>query len=160
MDEIAYEALRRRAEGSNVNARTLLATDYLNHFNEIVMLLEMLPDMPECLEDVQEWAPKSYPQHFADSAIADRELAIEAWPLSPIRYRQPFERTVQAMDQTVLACVDRCERAITEANETRLRAVSAKGAFTLQRFVERASAIINGDEASLDQHEIDALIDE
>ncbi len=49
---------------TNVNDDTYLATDYLNHFNEIVMLLEMIPDMPDILEDAKEWRPKSYDQHF------------------------------------------------------------------------------------------------
>ena len=78
MDQISFDEMSRRAEGTNVNPQTLLATDYLNHFNEIVMLLEMLPDLPDCLEDVQAWRPKSYAEHFTASAVADRELAILA----------------------------------------------------------------------------------
>src|SRR3546814_1723486 len=39
---------RLLVRGKNINQNTLLATDYLNHFNEIIMLLEMLPSMPEC----------------------------------------------------------------------------------------------------------------
>ena len=39
--------------GKNINETTLLATDYLNHFNEIIMVLELVPDMPECLEEAQ-----------------------------------------------------------------------------------------------------------
>ncbi|MEO8318885.1 MAG: hypothetical protein ABI561_11235, partial [Bradyrhizobium sp.] len=35
-------------KAANINPRTGLATDYLNHFNEAIMLLEMVPDMPEC----------------------------------------------------------------------------------------------------------------
>ena len=52
-DSPETQALRERARGSNVNDQTLLATDYLNHFNEVVMLLEMLPDMPEMLDEVK-----------------------------------------------------------------------------------------------------------
>ena len=48
-DSPETEALRKRARGSNVNEQTLLATDYLNHFNEVVMLLEMQPDMPDMI---------------------------------------------------------------------------------------------------------------
>ena len=44
------EELRDRLEGSNINPNTFLATDYLNHFNELVMFLEMIPDMPDMLE--------------------------------------------------------------------------------------------------------------
>src|SRR3546814_6668569 len=45
---------RLLVRGKNINQNTLLATDYLNHFNEIIMLLEMLPSMPECYGDAAE----------------------------------------------------------------------------------------------------------
>ena len=48
-----YLDLKARAAASNLDSDTLLATDYLNHFNEIVMLLEMVPDMPEIMEEVK-----------------------------------------------------------------------------------------------------------
>ena len=40
------EARAARLRAANINPRTGLATDYLNHFNEAIMLLEMIPDMP------------------------------------------------------------------------------------------------------------------
>ena len=52
---------------ANINPRTGLATDYLNHFNEAVMLLEMIPDMPECAEDFLGWQPLTYREHFTAS---------------------------------------------------------------------------------------------
>src|SRR5713226_3249565 len=51
-DQEARAAVLRAA---NINPRTGLATDYLNHFNEAIMLLEMVPDMPECAEDFLTW---------------------------------------------------------------------------------------------------------
>ena len=62
---------------ANINPRTGLATDYLNHFNEAVMLLEMIPDMPECVEDFLQWQPLSYAEHFIASNFMARDLAIE-----------------------------------------------------------------------------------
>lgn len=50
---------RQRVEGTNICDASLLATDYLNHFNEVVMLIGMIPDMPECLDDAREWRPKT-----------------------------------------------------------------------------------------------------
>src|SRR5262249_53928612 len=54
---------------ANINPVSLLATDYLNHFNEAVMLLELIPDMPDMLTDAKRWAPKPYKQHFRDSGF-------------------------------------------------------------------------------------------
>src|SRR3979409_2759970 len=64
---------------ANINPRTGLATDYLNHFNEAIMLLEMIPDIPECAEDFLAWHPLSYAEHFTASNFAARDLAIEAY---------------------------------------------------------------------------------
>ena len=61
------EARTARLRAANINPRTGLATDYLNHFNEAIMLLEMIPDMPECAEQFLEWRPRSYREHFAAS---------------------------------------------------------------------------------------------
>src|SRR3954466_5219569 len=70
----AARAAQLRA--ANINPRTGLATDYLNHFNEAIMLLEMIPDMPDCAEDFLTWRPLSYREHFAASKFRARELAI------------------------------------------------------------------------------------
>jgi len=91
-------AMQQKVKGSNINESTLLATDYLNHFNEIVMLLEMIPDMPDMLDEVKAWQPKSYKDHFKDSTIADKDLAIEAYDFVPGIYREPFEQTIQQIE--------------------------------------------------------------
>jgi hypothetical protein len=95
------QALCERARGSNVNEKTLLATDYLNHVNEIVMLLDLVPDAPECLEDCKAWQPLSYQDHFRASNIADRDLAIEAYDFSPPAFKEPFDRLVGEMNRLV-----------------------------------------------------------
>jgi len=77
-----------------VNAQTLLETDYMNHFNEVVMLLEMIPSMPDMLDEAKEWRPKSYKDHFIDSAIADRQLAVDAYDFMPMKYKVTLEQTI------------------------------------------------------------------
>src|SRR5580693_6494395 len=72
------EARAAQLRAANINPRTGLATDYLNHFNEAIMLLEMIPDMPECSEDFLGWQPLSYSEHFTASNFKARDLAREA----------------------------------------------------------------------------------
>ncbi len=43
-----------------VNPASGLANDYLNLFNEIVMLIEQLPVMPELIDDILKWRPLTY----------------------------------------------------------------------------------------------------
>lgn len=87
----------------------MLATDYLNHFNVIVMTLEVVPEMPELLEEAKAWAPKSYPDHFRDSAFSDKDLAIDAYEHSPARFKQPFEKTVSIIDKLIEITIKRAE---------------------------------------------------
>src|SRR5258707_15898186 len=88
-NEEARAALLRAA---NINPRSGLATDYLNHFNEAVMLLEMIPDIPECAEDFLAWAPLSYTEHFCASNFKDRDLAIEAYESAEAHVRAEFDK--------------------------------------------------------------------
>src|SRR6202453_1777795 len=84
----AARAAQLRA--ANINPRTGLATDYLNHFNEAIMLLEMVPDMPECAEDFLGWQPLSYSEHFTASNFKARDLAIEAYEAADAGIRAEF----------------------------------------------------------------------
>ena len=68
-----------RLAAANINPKTRLATDYLNHFHEAIMLLELLPDTPECIVELIGWEPLSYQEHFAASHFKDKELAIAAY---------------------------------------------------------------------------------
>jgi hypothetical protein len=45
---------------ANINPATGRATDYLNHFNEAIMMLELIPAMPECAADLMGWRAMSY----------------------------------------------------------------------------------------------------
>ena len=112
-----FDAWQEQVRGTNINEATLLATDYLNHFNEIVMTLEMVPMMPEILEEAKEWQPKSYKDHFRDSTIADKDLAVEAYDHVPAAFRDPFETTVSQLDNLVAATIQRLEKQL-EAGET------------------------------------------
>ncbi len=146
-----------RLAGTNINEQTLLATDYLNHFNEIVMILEMIPDLPDCLEDAREWTPKSYPDHFRDSGFSDTALAIAAYERSPARYRKPFDEAVGRMNALVAAGLDKIEAADGDGDQLRL--VTASVGRALKRLMETANAIIHGSELVLEQTEIDRLLD-
>ncbi|MEK9722187.1 MAG: hypothetical protein VW405_01720 [Rhodospirillaceae bacterium] len=154
----SYEAIREKAAGSNLDPKTLLATDYLNHFNEIVMLLEMIPDMPDILEDAKEWQPKSYKAHFEDSTIADKELAIEAYDVVPAIYRAPFEHTIEQINTTIRSTIEQLERDLKVGNMDALRENATTLSRIIQRLMDTASAIIHGSAATLDQSEVDNIL--
>ncbi|MDE0942747.1 MAG: hypothetical protein OSB58_09970 [Alphaproteobacteria bacterium] len=152
------ERLKGLLADTNVNTVTFLATDYLNHFNEIVMLLEMIPDMPDILEEAQEWRPKTYPQHFCDSGLSDNELTIEAYENAPEAFREPFDETIERMNKVVIKGIENIAAAMDSTRPEELAAAAATASRLLQRLVDVASAIIHGDTPKLEQDEIDDLL--
>src|ERR1700710_277326 len=97
------EARAARLRAANINPRTGLATDYLNHFNEAIMLLEMIPDMPECTEDFLLWYPLSYREHFMASNFKARDLPIEAYESADEHIRIEFDNITSAMTAILIA---------------------------------------------------------
>ena len=156
--DATYEAMREKIAGSNLDPTTFLATDYLNHFNEVVMLLEMIPDMPEILEETKEWKPKSYKDHFIDSTIADRDIAIEAYDAVPAIYKEPFETTIGQINQTIESAIEHLEQDLGTGNMDLVRENATTMSRTIQRLMDTASAIIHGSAEALDQSEVDDLL--
>src|SRR5580704_1861386 len=147
---VTADSSARAAElrAANINPRTGLATDYLNHFNEAVMLLEMIPDMPGCAEDFLGWRPLTYREHFMASHFKARELAIEAYDSDDAIIRAEFDNITSAMT-SILTAVG---TAMREARQDKTRARLAEQATGwVKPLVALAGGIINGaSEADVD----------
>jgi hypothetical protein len=154
-----YPEFCARAKGTNVNDRTLLATDYLNHVNEIIMLLELVPDAPECLEDCRAWQPMNYTEHFEASSIADRDLAIAAYEFSPPEFRGTLDRLTREMHRVIAGALASVETAAAQGDEERVRRVIELSVAALKTMVDHASSTIHGDAQVMDQAAIDGLMD-
>lgn len=135
---------RKLVRGRNINETTLLATDYLNHFNEVVMLLDMVADMPDMIEEVREWQPKSYQDHFRDSVFSDKELAIEAYEHAPPESKVPFEETVAALNRLILDTVSELEGLAATGDHDRLRVAVSESSKQIQAQMDRINGIIHG----------------
>ena len=153
-----YLAFREKAQGTNISPQTLLATDYLNHFNEIVMLLEMIPDMPELLEEAREWQPKSYPDFVRASTFSEAELAADAYEHVPARFKAPFEKTIGQLDHLITSSIDRLEADLQGGNLDLLRENAKALSRVIQKLMDHASGIMHGGISVMDQGEIDAMI--
>ena len=135
------EARAAQLRAANINPRTGLATDYLNHFNEAVMLLEMVPDMPECAEDFLTWTPLSYAEHFWASNFKARDLAIEAYECADPKVRANFDHLTATMT-SILTAVG---QAMREASQDKTRARLAEQATAwVKPLVMAAGGVING----------------
>src|SRR6185437_7499615 len=79
---------RSHVPGTNINEATLIASDYLNHFHELVMLLEAVSSEPkEFADDLLSWRPLTYEEHFSESGFRDKNLAIAAYRRAPQKIR-------------------------------------------------------------------------
>jgi hypothetical protein len=135
------EARVAQLRAANINPRTGLATDYLNHFNEAIMLLEMVPDMPDCAEDFLLWYPLSYREHFMASNFKARDLAIDAYDSADEHIRTEFDNITTAMT-SILTAVG---TAMREARQDKTRATLAEQATGwVKPLVALAGGIING----------------
>lgn len=155
-----------RLAAANINPRTRLASDYLNHFNEAVMLLDLLPQMPECIVELIGWEPIDYQEHFANSRFKDKELAIAAYEVADPVARLRLEELADTMNALLVAT---CEAFQRRASLDAATALAAETAARLKPMVARAGAVINGyDVATSDemtttgeqQAAVDALLEE
>lgn len=153
-------ALQARLNGTNINPVSFLATDYLNHFNEIIMLMEMIMDMPDCIEDMVDWTPKSYRAHFTDSAFSDKELAIAAFDLAPEPYKSTFDVMIGAMDVLAANAILEIKQAVDADDMVALEMTVQGPCRELRLAAEKAGAVINGECSTSSQQEINERIEE
>jgi hypothetical protein len=131
----------QRLADANINPKTGLATDYLNHFNEAIMLLEILPEMPECITELLGWEPLSYEEHFRASNFKDRELAIAAYDAAEPRARNRLDDLADTMNAMLVAT---CETMQARPSLDAAVMLAAETAARLKPMVAQAGAIING----------------
>jgi hypothetical protein len=92
-----------RLRAANINPATGLATDYLNHYNEIAMSVASLADIPEMRDEVLGWRPVGYPAHFLRTRYADQGLVIAGYIAAPRHVKAQFLAARAALDARLVA---------------------------------------------------------
>ena len=139
--EEADAAYAARLVAANINPATGLASDYLNHFNEAIMLLELLSSCPDCRDDILAWQPMSYREHFLASRFKGRELAIAAYDAADPNLRGCLD----TLAGTMTAVLEATRAAMTaDLPLERMAALADHAAAWLRPLVARAGAVING----------------
>jgi hypothetical protein len=151
-ETLAGGACRRGA--ANINPATGLASDYLNHFNEAIMLLENLPSCPDCRDDFLAWRAKSDAEHFAGSHY--RALAIAAYAAADA----PARQCLDALAGTMTAVLEATRAALSaDLPAEAAAALAERVAAWLQPLIVRAGAVINGDADTGDPPAPQAIVD-
>jgi hypothetical protein len=126
---------------SNINPQTGLATDYLNHFNEAIMLLEMVSETPECRGDFLSWQPKNYTEHFAASNFPHRDVAIAAYHATDPELRQGLDMLATSMNEILAATRQVMQQDISSSTAGAIADLAVRW---IKPLIARAGAVING----------------
>jgi hypothetical protein len=146
-----------RLSDANINPETGLATDYLNRFNEAVMLLDMLASCPEFRADFLAWKPLSYREHFRASRFKTSELAIAAYDTADPNVRNTLDTLAVTMTivlEATRAAMDADRRLDTIA------ALAENATAWLKPLIARAGAVINGEANLTDAPSPQAVVDQ
>ena len=127
--------------GPNINPATGLSTDYLNHFTEAVMALEMVGTMPECLVDLRAWEVKTYPEHFAASHFSNRDAIIAAYQNADPAVRMALDQTSEVLNAMVWRTR---ELVLRHTGTAEVETVARRALNRLRPLIDRTVAVING----------------
>jgi hypothetical protein len=129
-----------------VNPASGLANDYLNLFNEIVMLIEQLPTMPELIEDILQWRSTSYQDYFSTSPLPGRASALEAYAALDEQFRRDFETIVQDLDRRAVGSVAAIRLHYKIHGETQAEAMAAlcaRAGENMREVLRKATNLVN-----------------
>src|SRR5690242_1098512 len=126
---------------ANINPMTGLATDYLNHFNEAIMMLELIPSMPACIEDLMDWKVMTYREHFLATKQKHRDMVLVAYETADPEARRLLDEIAANMDAILTATREALRLDLTS---TVAAALARDAAAMLKPLVARAGAVING----------------
>jgi hypothetical protein len=166
LDGVAEEAAaspplsKTAPQGAFPAACAGLSNDFLNHYSEVLMLIEMAADDPAMSAELLEWRPVSYRAYFAASDVRRASAALEAYEALPEAHRKAFEKLVAAMD-TLATMATFALQPPTEPDSA--PTVVEATAPALRGLIAKASAFLNsgGQELASDSgaEEAQAVID-
>lgn len=143
--------------GPKINPVTGLSTDYLNHFTEAVMLLELASGIPECVRDLKAWQPKTYAEHFETSGFSNRAAILTAYRAADPSARAALDRTAGLLNALVIR---NRKLVLGHPGTPEIETTVRRAATRLRSLIARAAAVINGTPTdALDQDGPQAAID-
>ncbi len=128
-----------------VNPSSGLANDYLNIFNELVMLVEQFPDVPEFAEDIFAWRPRTYQQYFAASNLPGSNSVLEAYARLDAQFRKEFEAIVQELDRIATGSVVALRRYLKkgDGDTEAMAALCARTGSAMRDLLEKAANLVD-----------------
>ena len=83
-----------------------MANDYLNHFNEVLLMIENLPVLlPEMLDEMVAWKPISYRAYFQQSNLPGSGEALAIYDSLDDDFRRDAETMIELLDKIIARSV-------------------------------------------------------
>ncbi|MFZ1110702.1 MAG: hypothetical protein WAN43_20445 [Rhodomicrobium sp.] len=139
------EPLRQAA--NLVNPASGIANDYLNQYNEILLLVENLPVLlPEMVEELLAWKPKTYREYFETSPLPRGDVAIKIYQSLNPSFRNLFEAHVQSINayaNTAISVIGDQQNRSQELSQEYIEAFCAEISKILRIELEKANDFVN-----------------
>lgn len=130
---------------ANVNPATGFTTNYLNHYVEILLLLEILPDMPDCIYNIREWKPVSYRDYILKGGLSHCEIILKAYEAVDPDRKANLNAVSSAADQQITSLIERVEQVISVNDQKGLIDISGEAKKCLTTHIEALNrAIMSG----------------
>lgn len=113
--DTAYGAMLSETEREDLEARAAclinpasgIANDYLNVFNEILLLIENLPVLlPEMVDELMEWRPRTYRGYFASSPLPGGAYALARYDALDDDFRRQFEAIIAELNKLAVQAIE------------------------------------------------------
>jgi hypothetical protein len=137
----AFSPIPSGRGGPNINPSTGLSTDYLNHFTDAVMVLEMIGTLPEGLDDLRNWKPKTYAEHFAASRFSNRDAIAAAYGAADPAARRALDRNAELLNAMTMRTL---ELVLQHVDTPEVQAIARRALERLRPLISRTASIING----------------
>jgi hypothetical protein len=130
-----------------VNPNSGIANDYLNQYNEILLLVENLPILiPEMIDELLSWRPKSYREYFETSPLPGGDLAIKIYGCLNQDFRERFEAHINKINTFAIGAVAVIAKQRHQSNEIcpeYIERFCYRVSTTLKIEIEKANDFVN-----------------
>lgn len=142
------ETLELIKQASNlVNPSSGIANDFLNQYNEVLLLVENLPVLlPEMVEELLSWKKKTYEEYFTSSPLPGGDIAIRIYKSLDADFRDRFEAQIEKINKVAdktISVIGARHREHQEINAEDVELFCRQISKRLRFEIENASKLVN-----------------
>ncbi len=130
-----------------VNPSSGIANDFLNQYIEILLLVENLPVLlPEMVEELLAWKPKTYHEYFSYSPLPGSAMAIKIYYCLDRNFRKKFEAQIAKINKLAykaIAVVGELHRGTEELKAEDVAIFCQQISKQLRAEIERSNMLVS-----------------